>query len=273
MSRNEVDIADSIKARWLQVRLADAVTFQRHDPASAALERLAAANFDHAPVLQADRAIGFVRREDLQRPGIRWVGEVQAPIGPGLLVSADATVGDLLGGLAAAPFVFVLEGRDISGFVTPSDLNKQPSRSYFFLLLAELELGLTEIVGRKVGADQALALLPEARQQQIRQFGERARKANLESEWITYFVLGDLLQVVKNSPDTLALLGYRAPQSWEKKTREFAQVRNAVVHAVRDLVDARHSPAHLERVDKDLRHVVDRTRLALEALGRRRPKP
>jgi hypothetical protein len=92
--------------------------------------RLLEANFDDAPVLMRGRDDGLVRRDDLSQSGMNWVGDARRDIHPELLVSAEAGIADLVGGLKSVPFLFVLDGRRISGFVTPTELNKQPARSY-----------------------------------------------------------------------------------------------------------------------------------------------
>ena len=45
---------------------------------------------------------------------------------------------------AREPFLVVVEGRDIVDLVIPSDLNKQPGRTYFYPLVVGLELNLAD---------------------------------------------------------------------------------------------------------------------------------
>ena len=45
------------------------------------------------------------------------------------------------------PCLFVLDGRRITGFFVEADLNKQPARTHFYLLVASLEGGLAHLIG------------------------------------------------------------------------------------------------------------------------------
>jgi hypothetical protein len=68
-------------------------------------------------------------------------------------VAGDTPLGALMPAMARSPFLLGVEGRAVSGLVTPSDLNKQAGRTYYYLLVAAVEMNLAERI-REYFADQ-----------------------------------------------------------------------------------------------------------------------
>jgi predicted RNase H-like nuclease/CBS domain-containing protein len=254
------EIADSIQARHLQVWLGDALILTPDEPAVAASRRLAERNFDRAPVGVDGRLIGVAERARLAAAPDSVVADVSERIDPALLVSADAPVALLLGWLATTEFLFVLDGHAITGFVTAGDLNKQPGRTYFFLLLADVEMRLADLVRHRHRGPPAelLALLVDERAEEVRDQHAAAQAADREPDVVAYFNLADLLRVVARDPDLLGVLGLPSRQAWKALTSSFPELRNAVVHGVRDLVDGQRGPSELLRADGRLRETLDR---------------
>jgi len=81
------------------------------------------------------------------RAGVGTAGEALGEIRPEHLVSADVPVSRALEWLMETPCLFVLDGRRITGFFVEADLNKQPARTHFYLLVASLEGGLAHLIG------------------------------------------------------------------------------------------------------------------------------
>lgn len=265
------DIAEGIKARHLQVPLGDALWFRPEDSAAEALRQLDANHFDNAPVLKDGRTVGVASRVALSGQSVQTVADVLSPLGADLLISGDATVADLLSWLSVAPLLFVVDGHDVTGFVTPGDLNKQPGRAYFFLLLTELEIGLAEIVRRlyRGAPSRPLELLTKGRRNKVFSLYAKAVAADREPDYVAYFNLADLLRVMRRSSEASLLLGIESSASWERTTGAFVQVRDAVVHGVRDLVDADRGPRELQGLDLRLRTALHLTQSGLDRLGLR----
>jgi hypothetical protein len=249
------EIADSIQVRHLQVPIEEALVLRQDEPSLEAAGRLSERNFDRAPVVTDGRVIGVAERTQLQAAAGSFVGEAYDRLDPSLLVSADAPVARLLGWLATSEFLFVLDGHDITGFVTSGDLNKQPGRTYFFLLLADVEMRLADLVRRRYAASPAepLALLVPARATIVRARHATAQQADREPDYVAYFNLADLLRVVKNDRTLLATMQMHSRATWKHLTGSFPELRNAVVHGVRDLVDEQRGPSELLR-DVDRLH-------------------
>ena len=106
------------------------------------------------------------------------------------------------------PFLFVVEGREITGLVTPSDLNKQPGRTYFYLLIANLEIAIAEMV-RSHFANQsdALGLISKSRRGSVASRLAELRTGDVDADVVAALDFADLLTVVKNTPTLLAAFG------------------------------------------------------------------
>ena len=89
--------------------------------------------------------LGYVRQEALS-DGI--VGDHLLPLPSDALVSEAAPLSELLKALGPTERLFVVVGREVSGIVTRTDLNKPPVRVYLFALISLLELHLNYWIDR-----------------------------------------------------------------------------------------------------------------------------
>lgn len=86
-------------------------------------------NFDQAPVVDDGVPIDYVLARDLAHTRGSFDAHVR-PILPHALASDRAPLEEALPWLVVGGFLFVLSGRSLSGFVVPSDINKQAGRAY-----------------------------------------------------------------------------------------------------------------------------------------------
>jgi CBS domain-containing protein len=181
------DIAAAIQVRHLQVAIDEAVCFERQTVAQTAARLLAERGFDQAPVVDGEAVVGLVRSVDL-RDGVATVGEALEPIRAEHLVSADAPVAKALAWLREVPCLFVLDGRQVTGFFVEADLNKQPARTYFYLLVASLEAGLARLLREWAGGDEArlLAATPRLVRDRAIKAREEARGEDVGNDHVKW---------------------------------------------------------------------------------------
>ena len=266
------DIADSIQVRHLQVELDQPVAFEPEEPADRALTLLAARGFDRAPVLEGRSLIGLIegaRLTDVSGP----IRDLVVPIRPEQMVSADAPVSQALEWLLDTPFLFVLSGRRVTGFFDQADLNKQPARLYFYLLVAALEIALSSQLRRWRGKDEdgLLARMPATVRQRALIAREAALKADTEVDLVAHLTLPEILRVVQQIDEIRVPLGSPTRRHWEGRTGALTDLRNAVMHPTRDLLDADHTLEHLVRMDVLLRDLL--ARLSDVTVQRAGPRP
>jgi hypothetical protein len=220
--------------------------------------RMAVAAFDYAPVTRAGFLCGYVR-QDVLAAGARTVGDVHEPLTAVALVAGDTPLATLLPALCRMAFQFVVEGESIGGIVTPSDLNKQAGRSYFYLLLAELEMEMAERV-RAGFPDQedVLTVLPAGRADGIRKRMGEERRDDVLPDVISALDLTDLLNLVKRSDVLAAALGSRSASAFDREVlRPITDLRHRVMHTVRTMAsDAPASLAALMTVENRIRELM-----------------
>jgi hypothetical protein len=111
--------------------------------------------YDFAPLLREGRVVGRVARKRLTAGSSEAVGALGEPLDDRMVVSADATLRELVLALASNPFLFVVTGAELTGLVTTSDLNREAARAYFFLLIVGFEMALALVTRTKSKSGEA----------------------------------------------------------------------------------------------------------------------
>ena len=231
------DIARSITAHHLSTPIADAEVARPGERAGDIAARLGARAFDHAPVVKDDVVLGYVRRSDLESKAENNVLELMRPVGAGILVSTNAQVRTVLEALVEAPFIFVVEGRRVSGFVVYADMNRHAARTYFYLLVADLELALGALLRKHYSRVRPLLRHISARNRRaalMRFIEDRARDVELDE--LSAVAFNDVLQIVGRSPRTRRTLGCVTEPEWVETIGDLNTFRNAVMHPNRAFV-------------------------------------
>lgn len=182
--------------RQFQTLLQDANCLRLEQEQGDAKRVLDGLRFDYAPVEHEGVPVGYVTTSDLLPESNEPVESRLRPIAPDMIVSGDAPFRDLLRWMDRG-FLFVLEGNRLTGFVTPSDANRQEARSYFYLLLADVEVGLADLVrGHFNPVRSALAALSESGRTNVSGRMERDCQQNLDGDVVSYFLFSDLVKVI-----------------------------------------------------------------------------
>ncbi|HEX2765650.1 MAG TPA: hypothetical protein VHR55_03305 [Candidatus Limnocylindria bacterium] len=154
-------------------------------------------------------------------------------------MSAGAPIGMLLRRLAAAPVVFAVGETGLAGFVTPSDLNKQPVRVHFYLLLADLEMTMAS-VARETLDDPRVAvnfLSPRRRAKALGQWNA-SRKENIDADVLTAFQFSDLVSLVGKAA-LHGRFGQPTKTKWLRATSGLTRFRDQVMHPTSDFLGTR----------------------------------
>jgi CBS domain containing-hemolysin-like protein len=260
----ELEFDNAFQARHLAVPMSQAYSVAPRDDAADAEARLREQRFDQAPVLDADRILGFVLTRELTETRPRLVSDAMVPLGSGNVVSADASIGRLMEWILDPGFLFVLEGREVTGFISVSDFNKQPVRGYLYLLLARLEIGLAELVRRRFPQQEdALALLPPDGQAIVRERYEGDRTADEESELVAYFDFSDLVEIVSQDAELRRTISGRSRNGWSEYAGGLVRLRNDVMHPVRNAVLAKGGLIRLQGREQRLRSLIGKIDTAM----------
>lgn len=250
----------AFQARHLAVPLEQATSVAPNDLADAAARRLLEQDYDQAPVMEDGSPTGYVLTRDLKdREGSR-VADLMHRMRSGNIVSADAPVGELLDWIVDPGLLFVVDGRNVVGFISVSDFNKQPVRGYLYLQLAFLESSLSELVRRcYIGRqDEILALLNNAARTQIKHRRDEDRVASLDTDLVAYLDFVHLFVVVGASDIGLTVLGELANGDPRAYTQRIGDLRNRVMHPTRRLISNKGDLIALRDIENVLRHLTTR---------------
>ena len=98
------------------------------------------------------------------------------------MVSAESSIASILQILPRNKLVFIVSKLGLSGFIVQSDLDRHAVRSYFYLLIAGIEMLLSEVVKSAIPEEQAAMAI----RADMRKRFERARIADKETSAAEY---------------------------------------------------------------------------------------
>jgi len=137
----------------------------------------------------------------------------------------------------ARHFFFLEEGSSIAGLISLANLNSRRARVYLYDLLAELEIRLAKFVGEHVEEARLLGLSLGGESDRLfaasKKRFEADRKKNLESPFVEYLHLWELLQVCKKA-GLRQRLGFSSDAF--ARARIVNDLRARVAHPVRPIV-------------------------------------
>jgi hypothetical protein len=248
-------LADGLRARHLITPMEDVKTLEYDLPATDAAAELDARQFAAAPVTHSGVIVGIVERIALGSRG--QVDDHVRPLYDGYVVSAGTALHSLFELMQDEQFVLVLEGSEFIGALSPVDLGRPPARTYFYLLLAQLEISLAEVV-RHHFPDQAraVALLDQGRRLTQRELVDKLRADDDFLDDVAALGLADLLQVARCAPELASRFEAREVR-WAQM-KGLGHFRNDVMHPVRDFLGATNvDVGRLLKWDRRLRMLLD----------------
>jgi hypothetical protein len=215
-----------------------AVNVSASDPPTAAFELLDRNRFDQAPVTERGTVIGVVTKEALKGAIAEGALPVER-IGARLVISADSPIGAAMPRLRDVPILFVVGEGGLAGFVTPSDLNKHPVRTHFYLLLADLEMTMAAVArGDLPHPIDALKSLSDERQAKVLGRHREAELFNFDADVLASFEFADLLTLMKKRA-LFRRFGYASAKSWGKVKERLVDFRDDVMHPTSDFLGPR----------------------------------
>lgn len=254
------DLWGFFHAGHIATELRGAITVDQSEAPSTARQRLTESRFDQAPVVLHERAVGWVRTHSLQEE--RAVASVMTPLDQAAIISAESSVANALQVLGQNDFVFTADKDGLSGFIVPSDLDRHPTRSYFYLLVAGIEMLLSEVVKSSFSEEAVIAVMGA----NVRKRYNQARAVNSETNAVEYLYIRQLVELFLSTP-------YPADASlWSSQlTQQLMQVRdfrNIVMHPTCS-VAATKSPWEAAELASAAEYVAERLRTMVFALGRK----
>lgn len=255
------DIATAIRARHLHTPIDRVHVYPPETPYPVVRQEMEAAGYDYA-LVGADGVAAAILDRRTARRSRRPVGQLTSPMTSRDLISADTPLPGVLDALATrTPFLLTVSQTGLSGVVAPSDLNKQPGRTYYYLLVATLEMSIAGLL-RESFPDQSpiLQLLNSRRRSGALGRLARSKEQDSETDVVAALDLEDLLQVSLKDPVTYtATWASLDPADAESLKKQVLDLRHDVMHPARTLAsDTQPSLERLVRLDIALRQILGR---------------
>lgn len=149
----------AFRARHIATALNEAVRVQMSDEPAKAADMLRSSRFDQAPVQGHGHIEGWVLTAQLSEAAN--VKSVLRSLRDSAIVSAEASIGGVLQLLAKEGLVFTVADAGLAGFVTPSDLDRHAARSYFYLLISDVEMALAGIVRHNANTPEVVGRISD----------------------------------------------------------------------------------------------------------------
>lgn len=255
-----------MEARHMAWPLSEAMVCGTQEPIEPLILRMQQKQFDYCPVVDNGEPVGIFSR--LGAPASVAQGTQALRIGQ--LISADTPILELARKLDEHDFIFVLTGSRISGFITPSDLGSTLARSFAYLQLASVEIGLSDFLrGRFHRQEFAIEHLTQARRAAHAVLVSSLREADQYIDDIAACSLEDLLRLA--GKDAVFREALPAGRGWQRLKSGLSDFRNDVMHPARPLVGpgVRDVGKFVEKIEnlQILAHTADRLNAAPTSLG------
>ena len=206
------------------------------------LQQAKEADITYLPVKQGDQITGLIQRDGLT------AGE-SIPLTADWLIAADTPILHLIELFAHKPdrVFLVLQSSQIVGLVAPADLNKVPARASIYLLTAQFEANLAQLVRDTLQENEKILedLLSPKNIKKIRDEHTNAKASDLGLSLYYYLYLADLMTIAASHKELRKRLGFRS-RSHADKELDFADIRNKVSHLTGLLLTSR---ADLEAIN------------------------
>lgn len=198
---------ESLPVRLIATARADFKTCLPDEELSAVVQRSHADGFDFLPVVDPDVAgagsiagVLDVASHASGGTAAHSVRDVMQPLGENHLIGADASILTFIHDADRHPFRFVVSGREISGLVTLSDLQRLPVRAALFALVTQLEMTMTTMIRQQfAGQDAWMHRLSLERREKVTAKLQAAKHEDTLVDPLLYTEFGDKVAVIKKA--------------------------------------------------------------------------
>ena len=177
--------------------------------------------------------------------GDHFVTEAANAIDARHLVTTDLGLADGVMAFRNQRFFFVLEGKEVGGIVTWSDLQKPPVSMVVFGLVLAAEAALDKLIVQHHGPNWA-ELLSDARREKAVEVLEDRRRRNIDIDLIQCLMLEDRLTLLRKGQELREELGFAAAKDVRAWGKELLPLRNVLAHG-----------GDLLRAEPDVERAVD----------------
>ncbi|SEN45004.1 hypothetical protein SAMN05216281_1087 [Cryobacterium luteum] len=149
------------------------------------------------------------------------------------LTAADTPLESLVEDLGTHALIFVLEGRKITGFVTPADLGSAAARTYFYLKLSALEVAAADYLRQRYPhQEDALSALSNGRRSKAQELVASLLADDAFIDIVASLSLQDLVSVLGKDEPFRARIR-ESGIGWDSLSHGLTGFRNDIMHPSR----------------------------------------
>jgi CBS domain-containing protein len=222
----------------IATKRSDFVTCAQDESLTAVIERNRHNNFDHLPVLEAKAAttakdtrivglfeiVKFMHSTAISNP----VGTVMRPLSEDNLIGADASILNFVRDADIHRCRLIVSGREISGLVSLSDLQRLPVRAALFGLVTHLEILMTNVIRTEFGASlQWMDRLSSGRQQIAKEKIDVAKEADTLVDTLLFTQFSDKVVILRKRTS----FPWGSRSKFESELAAIQELRDRLAHA------------------------------------------
>ena len=230
-------------AQTIMTPITSLVTWDGVESLASVWERADAFKIDTIPVLK-NGAIGQV---------IQRGNETPLPLTYAWVVTRDASIPVIVAifAMSSKKCLMVLAGQAVVGVVTPADLNKLSARTYFYNLIAELEITLAQAIHKRGFTHDELFNLLGDDQKRQEEIQTKLTNSELELELIHTLYLSEMVNIIKDDTTLRKTLGFPSNSQVKKQLNTLVHFRNDIMHPNNLILNDNHGVKDLhERIEK-----------------------
>jgi hypothetical protein len=199
-------------------------------------------------VAEPQHIVGWVATDRLSEESL--VKSSMTPLDNSAIVSTESPIAHVLQLLGENGLVFTVGDRGLAGFIVRSDLDRQPARTHFYLLVAGIEILLADIIRVIYPVDPIIEALKSGMAKQY----NRAKAANLKAHPVEYLYLTALVDLFLRSPRVREVkLFDESSIDWLKKLNKF---RVLVMHPACSIAASR-TPTEIAEFSRTAARVIN----------------
>lgn len=202
------------------------------DDAQETANWLEAHDYDATPVYDDGAPAGYVTLEAAvdAEPGTR-VGDVQTPLGVGVIISPDASFDVVLEALYDRPFYYLADRNEVTGVLTRADLNTEPAYQHLYTLLSRLERVFREVIQGHAPDWRETTSITQSVLDDIDERCREAAAANVALAPIHYAQFSTLTRIIAENEGCRDVFGFDAEHQARSRLKGITDLRNDVAHA------------------------------------------
>lgn len=238
--------------------LRELVVARPRERVAEAIARASSGSFDQLPVVNDEgRVAGLVYVDQLQSsPADATVSDYLVPLEKCRRLRIEDGISRAVRILHTQPASLVADGEKIAGLVHRSDLNKHAARTYFYLWLSALEMGLARLVALRLPGDSWIELLRKRAREKVLDKMECESRRNNSIAPIEYLNLSELVEIIEKNEPLYRELGFDSRSKVKAEVGRLVELRHTIMHPVRTLVPDATSMDVLANRERKLRAVT-----------------